>query len=90
MWSHKFKNATDIVPPSFWKCDPYSCEAARVNTMTGGLDLSFGFPWNGKIPYPHQVTWSQPINYVLSKKQRESWKACEGPGLKKARKSLYQ
>ena len=38
------------------------CEAARVNTMTGGLDLSFGFPQNGKIPYPHQVTWSQPIN----------------------------
>ena len=38
------------------------CEAARVNTMTGGLDLSFGFPRNGKIPYPHQVTWSQPIN----------------------------
>ena len=39
-----------------------NCEAARVNTMTGGLDLSFGFPGNGKIPYPHQVTWSQPIN----------------------------
>ena len=38
------------------------CEAARVSTMTGGLDLSFGFPRNGKIPYPHQVTWSQPIN----------------------------
>ena len=38
------------------------CEAARVNTMTGGLDLSFGFPRNGKIPYPHQVTGSQPIN----------------------------
>ena len=32
------------------------CEAARVNTMTGGLDLSFGFPRNGKIPHPHQVT----------------------------------
>ena len=26
------------------------CEAARANTMTGGLDLSFGFPQNGKIP----------------------------------------
>ena len=38
------------------------CEAARVNTMTGGLDLSFGFPRNVKIPHPHQVTWSQPIN----------------------------
>ena len=42
-------------------CSNY-CEAARVNTMTGGLDLSFGFPRNGKIPYPHHVTWSQPIN----------------------------
>ena len=40
------------------------CEAARVNTMTGGLDLSFGFPRNGKIPQPHQVTWSQPINML--------------------------
>ena len=38
------------------------CEAARANTMTGGLDLSFRFPRNGKIPYPHQATWSQPIN----------------------------
>ena len=38
------------------------CEAARVNTMTGGPDLSFGFPWNGKIPHPHQAAWSQPIN----------------------------
>ena len=33
-----------------------------VNTMTGDPDLSFGFPQNGKIPHPHQVTWSQPIN----------------------------
>ena len=38
------------------------CEAARVNTMTGSPDLSLGFPQNGKIPYPHQATWSQPIN----------------------------
>ena len=42
--------------------DRGECEAAGVNTMTGGLDLSFGFPRNGKIPHPHQVTWSQPIN----------------------------
>ena len=39
-----------------------ACEAARANTMTGGQDLSCGFPRNGKIPYPHQATWSQPIN----------------------------
>ena len=32
--------------------------------MTGGLDLSFGFPRNGKIPHPYQVTWSQPINML--------------------------
>ena len=44
-------------PPT---CVP--CEASRANTMTGGPDLSFGFPRNGKIPYPHQATWSQPIN----------------------------
>ena len=30
--------------------------------MTGGPDLSLDFPRNGKIPYPHQATWSQPIN----------------------------
>ena len=39
-----------------------TCEAAKANTMTGGPDLSFGFPWNGKIPHPHQAAWSQPIN----------------------------
>ena len=46
-----------------WLPDHLShCEAARANSMTGGQDLSFGFPWNGKIPYPHQATWSQPSN----------------------------
>ena len=45
--------------------------AARANTMTGGRDLSFGFPWNGKIPYPPQATWSQPIN-VRPVRKRES------------------
>ena len=30
--------------------------------LAGGRDLGFGFPWNGGIPRPHQVTWSQPIN----------------------------
>ena len=54
-----------VIPPpatTNWVC--YNCEAARVNTMTGGLNLSFGFPQNGKIPHPHQVTWSQPINML--------------------------
>ena len=27
-----------------------NCEAARVNTMTGGLDLSFGFPQMVRFP----------------------------------------
>ena len=40
-------------PPGLWLC-----EAARANTMTGGPDLSFSFPRNGKIPSPHQATWS--------------------------------
>ena len=34
----------------------------RLPGLTGGPDLSFGFPWNGKIPHPHQAAWSQPIN----------------------------
>ena len=45
------------------------CEAARVNTMTGSPDLSFSFPWNGKIPYPHQATWSQPVNMCPVRKK---------------------
>ena len=49
------------------------CEAVRVNIMTGGLDLSFGFPRNCKIPHPHQVTWRQPINMrpVINKGRAE-------------------
>ena len=72
----------------------YFCEAARANTMTGSLDLSFGFPWNGKIPYPHQVTWSQPINRRLTGNKgnisRESWKACECLSLNKSLQKLQQ
>ena len=30
--------------------------------LAGSRDLGFGFPRNGGIPRPHQVTWSQPIN----------------------------
>ena len=57
----------DRVPPHLrppGHLSTWMCEAVRVNTMTGGLDLSFGFPQNGKIPHPHQVTWSQPINML--------------------------
>ena len=37
--------------------------------LAGGLDLGFSFPWNGGIPRPHQVTWSQPINMCLARKR---------------------
>ena len=37
--------------------------------LAGGPDLGFGFPWNGGIPRPHQVTWSQPINMRLARKR---------------------
>ena len=33
----------------------------RLPGLTG-RDLSFGFPWIGKIPHPHRAAWSQPIN----------------------------
>ena len=57
---------------SLWGC---KCEAARANTMTGGLDLSFGFPRNSKIPYPHQATWGQPINMHLVRNKGKAEKA---------------
>ena len=64
------------------------CEAARANTMTGGPDLTFCFPWNGKIPYPHQAAWSQPINrHPKGNKgniSRESWKVREHLSLNKS------
>ena len=37
--------------------------------LAGSPDLGFGFPWNGGIPRPHQVTWSQPINMRLARKR---------------------
>ena len=43
--------------------------------LAGGRDLGFCFPWNGGIPRPHRVTWSQPINMHPVKSLRESWKA---------------
>ena len=65
----------------------YKCEAARANTMTGSPDLSFGFPRYGKIPYPHQATWSQPINMRPVRKResiRGKLKSPERLSLKKA------
>ena len=37
--------------------------------LAGGPHLGFGFPRNGGIPRPHQVTWSQPINMCLARKR---------------------
>ena len=37
--------------------------------LAGSPDLGFSFPWNGGIPRPHQVTWSQPINMRLARKR---------------------
>ena len=73
-----------------------NCEAARANTMIGGPDLSLGFPWNGKNPYPHQAAWSlEPANqHALHKKkgtyQGKAEKGCECLSLKKACESLDQ
>ena len=55
--------------------------------LTGGPDLSFGFPWNGKIPHPHQAAWSQPINRRPKGNKgnmRESGKARERLSLNKS------
>ena len=50
--------------------------------MIGGLDLSFRFPRNGKIPYPHQATWGQPINMRLVRNKGKA----EKPGMPKFEK----
>ena len=57
-----------------WGCQGYHHDRRPV-----------GFPWNGKIPYLHQATWSQPINMcpVRKRESGESWKARECPSLKK-------
>ena len=44
-------------------------EAARANTMTGGLELSFGFPGNGKIPYPPSGHLESANQHAPSKKK---------------------
>ena len=46
------------------------CEAARANTMTGSLDLSFGFPGNGKIPYPPSGHLEPANQHAPSKKKK--------------------
>ena len=58
----------------------------RLPGLTG-RDLSFGFPWIGKISHPHQAAWSQPINRCPKGNKgnrRESWKARERLSLNKS------
>ena len=58
--------------------------------LAGGQDSGFSFPWNGRIPRPHRVTWSQPINMHPVKSPRESWKARGRRSLNKSPRCLYQ
>ena len=55
----------------FWLLDTYFIPKvikhfgvySWIYTSIVGLPgLGFRFPWNGGIPRPHRVTWSQPIN----------------------------
>ena len=50
-------HVSDIFLVGFW-----SWEISFIMWGCRGWDLGFGFPWNGRIPCPHRVTWSQPIN----------------------------
>ena len=56
--------------------------------LAGSPDLGFGFPWNGGIPRPHQVTWSQPINMHLARKREPIRGKLKSPPTPKFEKSL--
>ena len=43
-----------------WGCRGWGWQAA--GTWVSVSREMVGFPWNGGIPRPHRVTWSQPIN----------------------------
>ena len=55
--------------------------------LAGGPDLGFCFPWNGGIPRPHQVTWSQPINMCLARKREPIRGKLKSPPMPKFEKS---
>ena len=55
--------------------------------LAGGPDLGFSFPWNGGIPRPHQVTWSQPINMRLAREREPIRGKLKSPGTPKFEKS---
>ena len=58
--------------------------------LAGGPDLGFSFPWNGGIPCPHQVTWSQPINMHLARKREPIRGKLKSPWTPKFEKSLQR
>ena len=76
-----------MIGPSIKTTRQGECEAARANTMTGGLDLNFGFPQDGKIAYPHQATWSQPINMCPVRKRESIRGKLKSPQTPKFEKS---
>ena len=55
--------------------------------LAGGPDLGFGFPWNGGILRPHQVTWNQPIDMRLARKREPIRGKLKSPRTPKFEKS---
>ena len=47
----------------------------------------FRLPQNGKIPYPHQATWSQPINMRPVRKREPIRGKLKSPGMPEFEKS---
>ena len=58
--------------------------------LAGCPDLGFGFPWNGGIPRPHQVTWSQPINMRPARKREPIRGKLKNPRTPKFEKSPWR
>ena len=58
--------------------------------LAGSQDLDFSFTWNGVIPRPHQVTWSQPINMHLARKREPIRGKLKSPRMPKLEKSPWR
>ena len=82
-------HVSDIFLVGFWSWEVLLCGAAGAGAGRQP-GLRFRFPWNGGIPRPHRVTWSQPINMHPVKSPRESWKARGRLSLNKSPRRLYQ
>ena len=79
-----------IIPPSPSPTEPKSLfhtSSVGLQGLAGSWDLGFGFPWNGRIPRPHQVTWSQPINMHLARKREPIRGKLKSPPTPKFEKS---